>query len=204
MKLLRNYFISGLLFWLPLVLTYSIVNFFIKATDNLIPENYTAESLIGFHIPSFIVISFIIFITGFLFTNFLGKYVLSIWDKFLNKIPIIRNIYGTIKKLSDTIFTTDSNNFKKVVLIEYPREGLWTFAFQTADYRSEIEKEIGEEVISIYMPTTPNPTSGFFLMLPKSKIKEVNVSVDEALKTIISMGIVEPSYKKNLKDKNEN
>jgi uncharacterized membrane protein len=197
MKFLRNYLISGLLFWFPLGLTFLIINFFIKLMDDLVPKSYSPEVIFGFNIPGFgfILAFLIILITGLLFANFLGKYVLSIWDRLLKKIPIINNIYSTIKTLSDTIFTTENNNFKKVVLIEYPKEGLWTYAFQTADYRSEAEKIIGEDVISIYVPTTPNPTSGFFLMLPKSKIKEVNMSVDEALKTIISMGIVPPSDK---------
>jgi uncharacterized membrane protein len=197
MKFLRNYLISGVLFWFPLGLTFLIINFFIKLMDDLVPESYSPEVIFGFNIPGFgfILAFFIILITGLLFANFLGKYILSIWDGLLKKIPIINNIYSTIKTLSDTIFTAENNNFKKVVLIEYPKEGLWTYAFQTADYRSEAEKIIGEEVISIYVPTTPNPTSGFFLMLPKSKIKEVDMSVDEALKTIISMGIVPPSDK---------
>lgn len=199
MNFLRNYFFSGLLFWFPLGITFLIINFFVQLMDKLIPKSYSPEVLFGFNIPGFgfVIVFVIILITGLFLTNFLGKYFLSLWNNFLTKIPIISTIYSTIKKLSDTVFKTDNDNFKKVVLIEYPKKNLWTFAFQTADYRSKIEKTIGEEVVNIYVPTTPNPTSGFFLMLPKSQIKEVDISVDEALKTIISMGIIKPDYKKD-------
>ena len=199
MKFFRNYFFSGLLFWLPLGITFLIINFFVHSMDGLIPKKYSPEILFGFDIPGFgfIIVFVIILITGLFLTNFLGKYFLSLWNKFLTKIPVINTIYSTIKKLSDTVFKSDNDNFKKVVLIEYPKKDLWTFAFQTADYRSKIEKTIGEEVVNIYVPTTPNPTSGFFLMLPKSQVKEVDMSVDEALKTIISMGIIKPNYKKD-------
>ena len=202
MKSFRTYFISGLLFWFPLTLTVFIVNTLINFSDQLIPSAYRPEILFGFHIPGFgfIVAFIVIMLTGLLVANFIGRRLLIIWERLLNKIPIINSIYSTIKKLSDSLFTASSENFKKVLLIEYPRKGLWTIAFQTANFRTKMETHIGEQAVHIYVPTTPNPTSGFFIMLPKSQIIELDMSVEKAFKLIISMGIVNPESPKTVKN----
>ena len=199
MKNIRNYFISGLVIWIPLGLSVLLIKFFIDLTDSVVPIAYRPSHLIGMDIPGFgiLFIFVIVFITGLFTTNLIGKKLVIFWDKLLNKIPGFRSIYNTIKQVSDTVLTS-SSNFEKVLLIEYPRPGLWTIAFQTGNYRGEVEKHIGEPIVNIYVPTTPNPTSGFFIMLPKEAVKELDMSIDDALKLIISGGIVLPN-KKNKK-----
>ncbi|KAA0445308.1 MAG: DUF502 domain-containing protein [Candidatus Thioglobus sp.] len=200
MKRIRNYFISGLLFWIPLGFSVVIIRFFLNLVDNLIPEQYLPQSLLEFSdkIPGFGVILalFIIIITGILVNNFIGRKLLKIWDKLLNKIPGFRGIYNALKQLSDTIFSPSGKSFKKALLVQYPRKGMWTIAFQAGDYHGEIEDKIGKKIINIYVPTTPNPTSGFYIMLPKTDVIELDMSVDEAFKLIISTGVVAPKQVK--------
>lgn len=196
MKHLRNYFISGLLFWIPLGLSIIVIKFFLELINNLVPPEYLPEEVfnINANIPGsgVILVIIIIIITGILFNNFIGKKVLELWGKLLDKIPGFRGIYKALKQLSDTILSPSSNSFKKVLLIEYPRKNLWTIAFQTGDYHGEVEEKINKNLINIYVPTTPNPTSGFFIMLPKEEIIELDMSVDEAFKLVISTGVVTP------------
>ncbi len=194
MKNIRKYFISGLIVWLPLGLTVLLVRFFIDLADGMVPTAYHPDTLLGFNIPGIgiIFIIIIVFITGLITANFIGRRLLDFWNAFLNKIPGVRSIYNAIKQISDTVLTS-SNSFEKVLLIEYPRKNLWTIAFKTGNYRGEVEKFIGEPIINVYVPTTPNPTSGFFIMLPENEVKELDMSIDDALKLIISGGIVSPN-----------
>jgi len=197
LKNLRNYFISGLLFWIPLGLSIVVIKFFLELINDIVPPEYLPETLfnLGDAIPGsgIIWVILIIIITGALVSNFIGRKLLELWEKFLNKIPGFRGIYKALKQLSDTVLSTSSDSFKKAVLVEYPRKGMWTIAFQTGNYHGEVEKKIGEEIINIYVPTTPNPTSGFFIMLPKDDVIELDMSVDEAFKLIISTGVVTPN-----------
>lgn len=196
MKRLRNYFISGLLFWIPLSLSIVVIKFFLELVDNLIPAKYLPSTLVEFShsIPGsgVLLVLLIIIITGMLVSNFIGRKLLKIWDKLLNKIPGFRGVYNALKQLSDTVFSPSGESFKKALLIEYPRKGLWTIAFQTSDYQGEIAEKIGKQLVNIYVPTTPNPTSGFFIALPKDEAIELDMSVDEAFKLIISTGVVTP------------
>lgn len=200
MKRLRNYFISGLLFWIPLGLSIVVIKFFLELIDNLIPEQYLPSIILEISrvIPGsgVILVLLVIIVTGVLVSNFIGRKLLRIWNKLLNKIPGFRGIYNALKQLSDTVFSPSGKSFKKALLIEYPRKGLWTIAFQTGDYHGEIEEKIGKEIVNIYVPTTPNPTSGFFIMLPKNDIIELDMSVDDAFKLIISTGVVTPNQEK--------
>ena len=200
MKRLRNYFISGLLFWIPLGLSIVVIKFFLELVNNLIPAQYLPSALVGFSdiIPGsgVILVLLIIIITGVLVSNFIGRKLLKIWDKLLNKIPGFRGVYNALKQLSDTVFSPSGKSFKKALLIEYPRKGLWTIAFQTGDYQGEIANKIGKEIVNIYVPTTPNPTSGFFIMLAKDEVIELDMSVDDAFKLIISTGVVMPNQAK--------
>jgi uncharacterized membrane protein len=139
-----------------------------------------------------VIVLLIIIVTGALVNNFIGKKVIKAWDRLLNKIPGFRGIYKAIKKLSDTVLSASGDSFKKAVLVEYPRKGMWTIAFQTGTYHGEVEKIIGEDIINIYVPTTPNPTSGFFIMMPRKDVIDLNMTVDEAFKLIISTGVVSP------------
>ena len=147
-----------------------------------------------------ILLFIIILITGVLVTNILGRRLLVLWEKLLNSIPGFRNIYNILKKVSDTVLNTSSESFKKAFLIQYPSEGIWVIAFQSGNYRDEAESIIGEEIINLFVPTTPNPTSGFFVLIPKKDAYELEISVEDAFKLVISAGVVTPNSVK-IKDK---
>ncbi len=202
MKRLRNYFISGLLFWIPLGLSIVVIKFFLELINNLVPPEYLPEEIFNLsaNIPGsgVILVIVVIIITGILFNNFVGRKLLELWEKLLDKIPGFRGIYKALKQLSDTVLSPSSNSFKKALLIEYPRKGLWTIAFQTGNYRGEVEEKTKQDLINIYVPTTPNPTSGFFIMLPKEDAIELDMSVDEAFKLVVSTGVVTPEEVKTL------
>ncbi len=197
MKNLRNYFITGLLFWIPLGLSIVVIKFFLGLINDIVPPKYLPEALFNLEgaIPGsgIIWVLLIIIVTGLLVNNFIGRKLVELWEKLLDKIPGFRGIYKALKQLSDTVLSPSGNSFKKALLVEYPRKGMWTIAFQTGNYQGEIATKIGEEIINIYVPTTPNPTSGFFIMLPKKDIIELDMSVDEAFKLVISTGVVEPN-----------
>ncbi|CAC9431049.1 Uncharacterized membrane anchored protein Mext_4159 [uncultured Gammaproteobacteria bacterium] len=199
LKNLRNYFVSGLLFWIPLGLSVVLIKFFLETLNNLIPSQYLPKVLsdLSSSIPGsgIILVLLIMLVTGILVNNFIGRKLLQLWNKLLNKIPGFRGIYNALKQLSDTVFSPSGKSFKKALLIQYPRKGLWTIAFQTSDYQGEVAKIIGKELINIYVPTTPNPTSGFFIMLAKEEVIELDMSVDEAFKLVISTGVVTPTKK---------
>ena len=201
---LRNYLISGLLFWIPLILTIIVIKFFLEFVDGLIPQEYLPEAVFNLDtsIPGsgIILLLRIILVTGILVTNILGKRLVALWEKLLNRIPGFRNIYNILKKVSDTVLNTSSQSFKKAFLIQYPSKGIWVIAFQSGDYRGEAESIIGEETINLFVPTTPNPTSGFFVLIPKKDAFELDISVEDAFKLVISAGVVTPNSVK-IKDK---
>jgi len=203
-KHLRNYFISGLLFWVPLALTVIVIKFFLELINNLVPKKYLPEAIFNLDttIPGsgIILILIVILITGVLVTNILGRKLVALWEKILNKIPGFRNVYNVLKKVSDTVFNTSTESFRKAFLIQYPSKGIWVIAFQSGDYRGEAESIIGEEIMNLFVPTTPNPTSGFFVMMAKKDAFELDMSVEEAFKLVISAGVVTPDSLK-IKDK---
>ena len=196
MKRLTNYLISGLLFWIPLALTVLVIKFFLEVVNNLVPERFLPEALLNLDtsIPGsgFVFVVLILLITGALVTNILGRKLLDLWERALNKIPGFRNIYNALKKISSTVLNTSSESFRKAFLIQYPSKGIWVVAFQSGDYKGEIEEIIGEDVINLFVPTTPNPTSGFFVIIPKKDAIELKMSVEEAFKLVISAGVVTP------------
>ena len=202
MKRLRNYFISGLLFWIPLALSVLLIKFFLEIVNNLVPTRLLPESLLNLDttIPGsgIVLVILVILITGALVTNILGRKLLDLWERALNKIPGFRNIYNALKKISSTVLNTSSESFRKAFLIQYPSKGIWVIAFQSGDYKGEVEAIIGGDVINLFVPTTPNPTSGFFVMIPKKDAVELQMSVEEAFKLVISAGVVTPE---NLKIK---
>jgi len=203
-KHLRNYFISGLLFWVPLALTVLVIKFFLELINNLVPKKYLPEAIFNLEttIPGsgIILILIVILITGVLVTNILGRKLVTLWEKALNKIPGFRNVYNVLKKVSDTVFNTSTESFRKAFLIQYPSKGIWVIAFQSGDYRGEAESIIGDEIMNLFVPTTPNPTSGFFVMMAKKDAFELDMSVEEAFKLVISAGVVTPNSVK-IKDK---
>ena len=197
MKRLRNYFISGLLFWVPLALTVFVVKFFLELINNLVPQKYLPEAIFNLDttIPGsgIILVLIVILITGVMVTNILGRKLVALWEKVLNKIPGFRNVYNVLKKVSDTVFNTSTDSFRKAFLIQYPSKGIWVIAFQSGDYRGEAKSIIGEEIMNLFVPTTPNPTSGFFVMMAKKDAFELDMSVEEAFKLVISAGVVTPN-----------
>ena len=201
---LRNYLISGLLFWIPLILTIIVIKFFLEFINGLVPQEYLPEAIFNLDttIPGsgIILLFLIILITGILVTNILGKRLVALWEKLLNRIPGFRNIYNILKKVSDTVLNTSSQSFKKAFLIQYPSKGIWVIAFQSGDYRGEAESIIGQKTINLFVPTTPNPTSGFFVLIPKKDAFELDISVEDAFKLVISAGVVTPNSVK-IKDK---
>ena len=197
LKRLRNYFISGLLFWIPLVLSVIVIKFFLELINSLVPQKYLPEVIFNLDttIPGsgIIVVLLVILITGVMVTNILGRKVVALWERVLNKIPGFRNIYNVLKKVSDTVFNTSAESFRKAFLIQYPSKGIWVIAFQSGNYRGEAESIIGEEIMNLFVPTTPNPTSGFFILIEKKDAFELDMSVEEAFKLVISAGVVTPN-----------
>lgn len=196
---LRRYFISGLLVWLPIWVTILAIKFLVDIlsyTLLLLPKQYQPDALIGFHIPGIgvVITLLIIFLTGLFVTNLLGSRLLAMGDALIAQIPIVRTVYMGVKQIVQTVFTPGGQSFRKVFLVEYPRAGAWTIAFQTGETAIEVSEKLNEEqMISVYVPTTPNPTSGFLLMVSKNNAIELNMSVDQALKFVISLGVVQPA-----------
>jgi uncharacterized membrane protein len=195
---MKKYFITGLLIWVPLVITLWVLNLIIGTMDQsllLLPPKLRPEALFGFHIPGLGVILtlLVVFLTGLLTANILGQRLLKFGEGLLARIPVVKSIYSSVKQVSDTLFSSQGQAFRKALLVQYPREGTWTIAFQTGQPGGDVTNHLKGEYMSLYVPTTPNPTSGFFLMVPKSDVIELDMSVDDALKYIISMGVVAPN-----------
>jgi len=198
MKKLRRILIAGLLVWLPLGITIFIIKILLdllSQTYLLIPEGLRPENLFGVTIPGFEIIMAIIilFSTGLVAANYLGKTLVETWEKFLDKIPLVRSIYTPLKKFAELILSDQTQSFSKVLLIQYPRKGLYSLCFQTSKDVGEIKEKSGEDVVCVFIPTTPNPTSGYIIMIPKDEVIELDMSVEDALKMIISLGVVVPS-----------
>lgn len=197
---LRRYLIAGLLLWLPLGVTVLVVRLlvgFMDQTLHLLPEQLQPEALLGFHIPGLglLLAVLVVLTTGILVANLFGRRLVALWEAVLARIPLVRSIYSAVKQLAETMFSGGGQSFRKVLLIEYPRKGLWTLAFQTGTGLGEAQRKTGRDVINVFVPTTPNPTSGFFLMVPREEVVELDMSVDDGLKMIISMGVVVPNGK---------
>lgn len=196
-KSLRSYLLAGLVVWLPILVTIGVLRFIVDLLDktiSLLPDAYQPEQLIGMHLPGLgVLLSLgLLIVTGVVATNFFGQRLVSWSESILERIPLVRSIYNASKQVIQTLFASNSDAFRKVLLVEYPRKGMWSLAFQTGLTNPEIKKHTGDEMISIFIPTTPNPTSGFLMLVPKSEAIELSMSVDEALKYIISLGVMQP------------
>jgi uncharacterized membrane protein len=194
---LKKYFITGLLIWVPLGITLWVLHLLVSAMDQtllLLPENFQTEHWLGMHVPGMgVVLTFVVvFGTGLIAANMLGQRLLRFWENILGRIPVFKSIYNSVKQVSDTLFSSTGHAFRKALLVQYPRDGSWTIAFLTGQPGGDVVNHLQGEYWSVYVPTTPNPTSGFFLMMPKSDVIVLDMSVDEALKYIISMGVVSP------------
>lgn len=197
MQRLRRYFVAGLLVWLPIVATYLVLRFAIRLIDRtllLLPPQYRPEALIGFEIPGLGVILTLVLmlLTGFLVANFFGRKVVGAWESLLSRIPLVRSVYGAVKQITASLFADASQSFREVVLVEYPRREMWMLAFVTGDTPKKFKQVVDEDLINIYVPTTPNPTSGFYLMVPPQDIRRLNIPVEVGLKMILSAGVVNP------------
>jgi uncharacterized membrane protein len=198
---MRKYFITGLLIWVPLVITLWVLDILISTMDQslrLLPPEWRPEALFGYHIPGLgmILTLLVVFLTGLFTANMLGQRLVKFWEWLLSRIPVVKTIYSGVKQVSDTLFSGQGQAFRKALLVQYPREGSWIIAFQTGQPGGDVANHLKGEYVSVYVPTTPNPTSGFFLMMPKSDVIELDLSVDEALKYIISMGVATPVKQK--------
>ena len=200
MTALRKYIIAGLLVWLPLVITVAVIKFVIDLLDGtilLLPADYRPEALLGFNIPGFgIVLAVgILLVTGMFAANLLGRRLVLFWEAALGKIPLVRNIYNSVKQISTTLLASQNNSFRKVVLVEYPRKDSWCIGFLVNEQLDADRAITDLQLQSIYLPTTPNPTSGFNLLLPQQDIIELDMSVEDGFKFIISMGVIVPDGK---------
>ncbi|MDF1530341.1 MAG: DUF502 domain-containing protein [Sedimenticola sp.] len=198
MRFFRRYLVAGLLVWVPLGITLLVVRMLVRWLDGtlqLVPEAYRPENLLGFNIPGIgVVLSLlIVFVTGVLVANLFGRSLVSVWEQLLARIPLVRSIYSGAKQLAETMFSEAGQSFRKVLLIEFPRKGLWTLAFQTGTDVGEAQLKTGQNVINVYVPTTPNPTGGYFVMVPREDVVELDMSVDDGLKMLMSMGAVVPN-----------
>ena len=194
---MRKYFITGLLILVPLAITAWVLSLVINTMDQsllFVPERWQPHTLIGFDIPGLgtLLTVLIVFLTGLLTNNLVGNYVVRMWEKLLKRIPLVNSLYSSVKQVSDTLFSSSGNAFRKAVLIPYPHQNSYTIAFLTGAPGGDVKNHLVGDYVSVYVPTTPNPTSGFFLMLARKDVVELDMSVDAALKYIVSMGVVAP------------
>ena len=197
MGALRKWFIAGLLVIVPLVITLGVLNWIIGTLDQtlaILPEAWQPDKLLGMHIPGFGVILtlLILLVVGGIASNFIGRKLVGWGDALVRRIPVVRSIYSSVKQVSDTVFSDSGNAFRTAVLVQWPREGVWTVAFVTGTPSGEVAAYLRDEYLSVFVPTTPNPTGGYFVMVRKSECIELDMSVDAALKYIVSMGVVAP------------
>ncbi len=199
MKRLRRYLVAGILIWLPLSVTFLVLKFLIDQMDkslNYIPAKYLPEAWLGFSIPGLgaVLTLLVLLVTGFLAANIVGRSAVALWEAMLVRIPVVRPIYSAVKNFTEVIFSDSGQSFKKVLLIEYPRKGIYSLAFQTASRLEEVQHRTAEDVICVFVPTTPNPTSGFIVLVPRKDVVELDMNVDDAVKMVISLGVVVPSW----------
>jgi len=196
---LRRYLVAGLLVWVPLGVTIFILDLVVGIMDRsllLLPVAYRPENLIGMKIPGLgILLTFIVvMLTGFLVANIVGRKFVSFWEGVLNRIPLVRSIYSASKNFTEVLFTDTSQAFKKVLLVQYPRKGVYSLCFQTSTELAEIQARTTDEIICVFVPTTPNPTSGFIIMVPQADTIELDMDVESALKMVVSLGVVVPDW----------
>lgn len=197
-KNIRGYLLTGIAFWIPIFVTVMVLSTLFEWLDRLVallPSAYQPHHVLGYSIPGIgLVLSFVLFLfTGLLITNWLGQKLVAVGESILQKIPLVRVIYHTSKQIIQSLLMSNGKSFRKVVLVEYPRKDMWTIGFQTGKMQPSADTGLGE-MVTIYIPTTPNPTSGFFVMVPGHDVKLLNISVEDALKTVLSLGATQPTH----------
>jgi uncharacterized membrane protein len=195
---MKKYFITGLLIWIPLVITIWVLKLVVDMLDQtlpLLPQALRTESWLGFHMPGMGVLLtlLIVTVTGVVTANFIGQRAVHFWNGILHRIPVVNSIYSSVKQVSDTLFSSGSEAFRKALLVQWPREGMWTIGFLTGAPGGDVTNHLQGDYVSVYVPTTPNPTGGYFVMMPRNDVIELDMSVDTALKYVISMGVASPS-----------
>ena len=195
---IKRYLITGLVIWVPLVITVWVLLLVVNMMDQtllLLPPQLRTENWIGVHVPGMgiVLTALIVFVTGILAANIIGQRLVAFWEGVLARIPVVNSIYKGVKQVSDTVFSPTGQAFRKVLLVQWPREGMWTIAFMTGTPDGDVVNHLPDDTVSIYVPTTPNPTGGYFVIVPRGDVIELDMSVDEALKYIISMGVVSPA-----------
>ena len=197
-KALKKYLITGVLVWLPIAVTIWVITYIVSASDqliNLLPAYWQPKHLIGYNIPGLgvIIAVLVLFITGLFGANVLGTRIIQAWDSLLGRIPVVKSIYSSVKKVSESLLSDSSRSFKTPVLVPFPQPDIWTLGFVSGQIPDVVQTGLPDgEYVSVYVPTTPNPTGGYYIMVKTSDIREVNLSVDEALKYVISLGMVMP------------
>ena len=194
---MKKYFITGLLIWIPLVITIWVLKLVVDVLDQslrLLPAAWQTENWLGVHIPGLgaILTIVIVFVTGVFATNFFGAQLVELWHEILHRIPVVNSIYSSVKQISDTLFSSSGQAFRKALLVQWPREGMWTIAFLTGRPGGDVANHLQGDYIAVYVPTTPNPTGGYFIIVARKDVIELEMSVDQALKYIISMGVAPP------------
>ncbi len=198
MSSIRRWLLAGLLVLVPLAITLAVLNWIVATLDQtllILPVAWHPDRLLGFHIPGFGVLLTlgIVLLMGAIASNFLGRKLLMVGNALLRRIPIVRSIYSSVKQVSDTLFSENGNAFRKALLVQWPREGVWTIGFLTGLPGGDVVNHLPADYVSVYVPTTPNPTGGYFVMLKRAECVELKMSVDEALTYVISMGVVVPA-----------
>ena len=204
---MRKYLIAGLLVWVPLGVTVLVVKLVVDLMDRLLvllPPAWRPAELLGFSVPGFgVVLALVVVLgTGIIVANLLGRQLVSVGEYLVDQIPLVRTIYTVAKQVMETLTSSQGDSFRRVLLIEYPRKGIWTLAFQTGSDFGEIDQNIGREMISVFVPTTPNPTSGFVLFIPRDEVQELQMSVEEGMRLVISVGVAAPDWPRKEKQGN--
>ena len=194
MRSLKTYFLTGLLIWVPLVITIWVLSVVVNTLESVVPQFLSPQALFGRDIPGFrvVLVLGVLLVTGLVGANFLGRRIFELSEKVLGRIPLVRSIYQSVKQVSDTLLAPNGQAFREAVMIRYPHQGSWTIAFLTGAPSGEVAANLDGDYVSVYIPTTPNPTSGFFLLMLRSEVIPLKMSVDTALKYIVSMGVVTP------------
>ena len=195
---MKKYFITGLLIWIPLVITIWVLKLVVDTLDQsllLLPMTLRTESWLGIHVPGMGVLLtlLIVMLTGVFTANFVGQRLVHFWHEILHRIPVVNSIYSSVKQVSDTLFASSGEAFRKALLVQWPREGMWTIGFLTGVPGGDVTRHLQGDYVSVYVPTTPNPTGGYFVMLLRKDVIELDMSVDTALKYVISMGVASPN-----------
>ena len=194
---MKKYLITGLLIWIPLVITLWVLKFIVDALDQtllLLPPEFRTENWLGFHVPGMgaVMTVVIVFLTGAFATNLIGARLVDFWHMTLHRIPVVNSIYSSVKQISDTLFSSSGQAFRKALLVQWPRENMWTIAFLTGTPGPGVARFLPPDCLAVYVPTTPNPTGGYFVIVARKDVIELDMTVDQALKYVISMGVVPP------------